>query len=420
MVNLVDFVGIVFYLLIAYIIYKKNWFYSFYSFIKFIVIALVSLFISNFISARNPINLPVTKLEQSLILELLLFVCFWRFLNFKRPFFKSAKKVDRFIFVHGLNKFLNLVPALVASLFITFFLFTSLVSASTNSVFLQRELEKSNVVKGIAYKIYGSKIFEGVAVKLDIPSTPNINISLEGIRRAIVYGVLRRGVMTVKTAFDPYFTIPAMPTAGPLPTIPPPNGTRGNEFEPSPTVIIKKWGIPSGDSRGQNPNPNTPNTIPTATPVVEQNPNPQNPPQQNPQPQPNPQPQNTDISQIEQDIFRLTNEQRTKNGLPAFAWSERLASVARAHSQDMDARNFFAHTNPDGKDPFARMRSAGISFSTAGENIAGGANADIIVTNWMNSPGHRANILNPSFHTLGVGVSTNSRYGLLATQNFTN
>jgi uncharacterized protein YkwD len=121
-----------------------------------------------------------------------------------------------------------------------------------------------------------------------------------------------------------------------------------------------------------------------------------------------------DASKFERDVFDLTNAERAKHGLPPFIWDDRLAAAARAHSADMASRGFFAHINPDGLDPFDRMKKAGISYRIAAENIAyGQRTAQAVVTSWMNSPGHRANILHGTLTHLGVGFQ-----GIFWTQKF--
>src|SRR5699024_3391203 len=78
------------------------------------------------------------------------------------------------------------------------------------------------------------------------------------------------------------------------------------------------------------------------------------------------------VAAYEQEVFDLVNQIREENGLEPFVYNVTLAETARAHSQDMIDRNFFSHTNPDGEDPFDRMRDNGLSFSMAAENIAAG------------------------------------------------
>ena len=125
-------------------------------------------------------------------------------------------------------------------------------------------------------------------------------------------------------------------------------------------------------------------------------------------------------SAYELEVLDLVNAERAKKGLSKLTWSDELANVARAHSKDMLNRKFFSHTNPDGQSPFDRMRAAGIRYSSAGENIAAGQRTPQEVVNaWMNSEGHRANILNASFTKLGVGyVTGNGAYSTYWTQNF--
>lgn len=129
-----------------------------------------------------------------------------------------------------------------------------------------------------------------------------------------------------------------------------------------------------------------------------------------------------EVLQKEQEAHDLVNAQRTANGLPALQMDESLRTVARAHSEDMVARNYFNHVNPDGLDPFDRMANAGITYNTAGENLAtnhGFANpSQTAVTGWMNSTGHRANILRNTFTHAGMGVAISSSNKYYYTQVF--
>ncbi|SEE49752.1 CAP domain-containing protein [Streptomyces sp. Ag109_O5-10] len=107
---------------------------------------------------------------------------------------------------------------------------------------------------------------------------------------------------------------------------------------------------------------------------------------------------------VEAEVLKLVNEERAKVGCSALTASSSLTHLAEAFSDDMAARNFFDHTDPDGKTPWDRAAAAGIS-NLGGENIARGqATAQAVMDAWMNSEGHRANILNCDFKTLGVGV----------------
>ena len=124
------------------------------------------------------------------------------------------------------------------------------------------------------------------------------------------------------------------------------------------------------------------------------------------------------VAAYEQEVFDLVNQIREENGLEPFMYNETLAGTARAHSQDMIDRNFFDHTNPDGKSPFDRMRDNGLSYSMAAENIAVGyPSPEAVVEGWMNSEGHRANILG-GCEELGVGLALGGSYGYYWTQCF--
>lgn len=103
-------------------------------------------------------------------------------------------------------------------------------------------------------------------------------------------------------------------------------------------------------------------------------------------------------------VFELVNAERAKNGVAPLTWSDELAAVAYAHSKDMNDRRFMSHNNPDGKTPFDRITDYGLRYSRAAENIAAGQKTpQAVMESWMNSSGHRANILNPNLKMLGVG-----------------
>jgi uncharacterized protein YkwD len=120
----------------------------------------------------------------------------------------------------------------------------------------------------------------------------------------------------------------------------------------------------------------------------------------------------------EAQMLELINKERVKHGLKPLLADPELVPVARAHSQDMFAKGYFAHDNLEGKDPFDRMRAADIRFKAAGENLALAQSVEIAHVNLMNSPGHRANILNPSFGRVGLGILDGGFYGLMISQEF--
>jgi len=123
---------------------------------------------------------------------------------------------------------------------------------------------------------------------------------------------------------------------------------------------------------------------------------------------------------LEAQMLLLVNKERTARGLKPLQPDPEMTGVARAHSTDMFVRGYFAHTDPDGKDPFDRMKAAKINFLAAGENLALSQTVEIAHNNLMNSPGHRANILNPAYGRLGIGIMDGGYYGLMISQEFRN
>ncbi|MFF6807072.1 sigma-70 family RNA polymerase sigma factor [Streptomyces sp. NPDC012616] len=126
----------------------------------------------------------------------------------------------------------------------------------------------------------------------------------------------------------------------------------------------------------------------------------------------------TGPSDRESQVIALVNKERAAAGCGPLTGDPLLRKSAQGHSDDMAARDFFDHTNPDGADPGARITAAGYRWSTYGENIAKGQqSAQSVMTSWMNSPGHRANILNCDFKNIGVGIHDGAG-GPWWTQNF--
>lgn len=123
---------------------------------------------------------------------------------------------------------------------------------------------------------------------------------------------------------------------------------------------------------------------------------------------------------LETRMLQLVNQERTKRGLQPLKWDPQLLPVARAHSQDMFVRGYFSHYTPEGKDPFDRMKAAGIKYYSAGENLALGPTLSICHEGLMKSPGHRANILNPTYGRIAIGILDGGAYGLMISQEFRN
>ncbi|WP_394806172.1 SafA/ExsA family spore coat assembly protein [Pusillibacter faecalis] len=117
------------------------------------------------------------------------------------------------------------------------------------------------------------------------------------------------------------------------------------------------------------------------------------------------------VLSYESEVIRLVNEVRRENGLKALTANWELSRVARYKSQDMLNKGYFSHTSPTYGTPFQMIKAFGLSFRTAGENIARGyPTPQAVVNGWMNSSGHRANILNASYTQIGVGYVAQGNY----------
>lgn len=132
-------------------------------------------------------------------------------------------------------------------------------------------------------------------------------------------------------------------------------------------------------------------------------------------------------SNMEQAIHQATNRRRKQHDLPLLSYSDHLAAVARQHSRDMAERDFFNHTSPDDEDAAGRYRRFGHDDRSVGENIARrhplptASATDIaatVVDGWMDSPGHRENLLQERFEAEGIGVFVDTDGAIYATQNF--
>ena len=158
-----------------------------------------------------------------------------------------------------------------------------------------------------------------------------------------------------------------------------------------------------------NNTPSNPNTTPEQKPDSAPS-NPSTTPEQKP---------STDFSSYQQQVLDLVNAERAKRGISALTLDSSLSSVATKKSQDMVNKNYFDHTSPTYGSPFDMMKQFGISYRTAGENIAKGQKTpQEVVAAWMNSEGHRKNILNPNFTNLGVGIAKDSNKTTYWTQMF--
>ncbi len=123
---------------------------------------------------------------------------------------------------------------------------------------------------------------------------------------------------------------------------------------------------------------------------------------------------------FQQQILTLVNVERRKANLQPLTLNNQLGQAAQNHTNDMVSKSYFSHTSPSGGTMTSRVNATGYVYSTIGENIAAGSStANTTMTQWMNSPGHRANILNPKFRELGVGYApSNDQYRYYWTQVF--
>jgi uncharacterized YkwD family protein len=118
-----------------------------------------------------------------------------------------------------------------------------------------------------------------------------------------------------------------------------------------------------------------------------------------------------DVKAQENEVIRLVNVERTKRGLSALKTNWQVSRIARYKSKDMADLNYFSHYSKTYGSPFDMLENFGVKFSAAGENIASGQTTPSqVVTAWMNSPGHRSNILSLSYTQIGVGLAKN-KYG---------
>lgn len=198
------------------------------------------------------------------------------------------------------------------------------------------------------------------------------------------------------------------PEPGKSQTIVATNATNLDSFLKS-TPWLSKYFTPA-PKPAPAPAPATPEPKPTTAPTPA-------PEAQKPAPQPAPAP-TAGLTADEQKMVNLVNGERTAIGLPALKVDMRLVKTARMKSQDMINKNYFAHQSPTYGSPFDLMKSQGITYRTAGENLAGNQTVDGAHKGLMNSPGHKANILNKNYTHIGIGIVDGGRYGKMFTQHF--
>ena len=126
----------------------------------------------------------------------------------------------------------------------------------------------------------------------------------------------------------------------------------------------------------------------------------------------------TTMTSDEKEVFSLINKQRTNNGLSALKVDNELQRVAKIKAKDMVENNYFSHNSPVYGSPFEMLNSFKVSYKSAAENIAGNSSNSGAVNAWMNSSGHKANILNGNYVYTGIGVVSSSKYGKIYVQMF--
>ncbi|HBG23304.1 MAG TPA: hypothetical protein DDW83_08660 [Peptococcaceae bacterium] len=169
--------------------------------------------------------------------------------------------------------------------------------------------------------------------------------------------------------------------------------------------------------QGSEPQPE-PEPTPEQGSEPQPEPEPAPKPEQDPQPQTEPEPAPSSMSQYEQQMVNLVNQERQQAGLKPLTVDSRLVNLARLKSQDMINKNYFNHQSPTYGSPFDMMKNAGVTYRWAGENIAGAGGVDRAHNGLMNSEGHRANILNSNFTHIGIGIVPGGPYGMMFTQMF--
>ncbi|MDR7076881.1 putative YkwD family protein [Neobacillus niacini] len=191
-------------------------------------------------------------------------------------------------------------------------------------------------------------------------------------------------------------------------------GSNMNEINSIIEKYLASFGITMPQTTGKQPVPTQP-TQPTQPAPTQQPAQPTTPQPEQQQPVKAPQPTTpqaeSTLSAYEQKVVDLTNQERAKNGLPALKVDLTLSKMAHEKSRDMSANGYFSHTSPTYGSPFDMMKKYGISYRSAGENIAMGQRTpEEVVKAWMNSEGHRKNILSSNFNYIGVGYVSQGNY----------
>lgn len=178
----------------------------------------------------------------------------------------------------------------------------------------------------------------------------------------------------------------ANPTTAPTPTAAPtaqPAAKPTTKPTPAPTAKPTTAPTPAPTAKPTTAPTTVPSAQPTATPAPTTG---------------------TELSSYQSQVVQLVNQERAKAGLKALQVDTLLTKVATEKARDMDVNGYFSHTSPTYGSPFDMMKAFGVKYNYAGENIASGQPTPVrVMQDWMNSPGHKANILNGNFTKIGVG-----------------
>jgi uncharacterized protein YkwD len=245
----------------------------------------------------------------------------------------------------------------------------------------------------------------------DRPATIRLKVTLKSGTNTLAFGN--------PTGWAPDFDKLVVATDGtPPPPVPTATSTGAPATADPSTPVTEAPStppVPDPTTTGApTPDPTTPPATPAPTPTA-----PPTTPPPSPTTGPTATPSPTGNAALEAAVLEIVNTERAKAGCAPVANNDKLTAAARGHSADMAARNYFSHTTPEGVDFVTRINNTGYRWSGAGENIAKGQRTPADVMNaWMNSAGHKANILNCGFKDLGVGVAADSSGTLLWTQDF--
>ncbi|MFI8503318.1 CAP domain-containing protein [Streptomyces sp. NPDC085524] len=194
-----------------------------------------------------------------------------------------------------------------------------------------------------------------------------------------------------------YATPSATPGSAAPVDLPLPSSSPSASASPSPTASASQPVVQTTPPAAPKPKPD-----PTKPPTVTRQPAPAPAPPKTSAPAP---------SGATGQVLALVNQERAAAGCPALTLNSKLTQAAQAHSADMAAHSNMSHTGSDGSDPGARITRAGYAWSSYGENVAYGySTPEKVMEGWMNSPGHRANILNCSFKEIGIGLAQPNSY----------